>query len=88
MAMTRDEVKEKVLHVLGEQSLAPDYRKALKKEEADFREEMQLDDLDIVEIAMSLEETFGIDDISDEESEKIRTLTSTIDLVMGKLEKK
>jgi acyl carrier protein len=48
--------------------------------DASFAEDLGADSLDIVELVMDLEEEFGIE-ISDDESEKIKTVKAAIDYI-------
>jgi acyl carrier protein len=49
--------------------------------EASFREDLEADSLDLVELIMELEEQFGME-IPDEEAEKITTVEEAVDYVM------
>jgi acyl carrier protein len=46
-----------------------------------FREDLEADSLDLVELIMELEEQFGME-IPDEEAEKITTVEEAVDYVM------
>ncbi|MEW6636830.1 MAG: acyl carrier protein [Actinomycetota bacterium] len=48
--------------------------------EASFREDLEADSLDLVELIMELEEQFGME-IPDEEAEKITTVEQAVDYV-------
>ncbi len=48
--------------------------------EASFREDLEADSLDLVELIMELEEQFGME-IPDEEVEKITTVEEAVDYV-------
>jgi acyl carrier protein len=48
--------------------------------EASFREDLEADSLDLVELIMELEEQFGME-IPDEEAEKITTVEEAVDYV-------
>ena len=48
--------------------------------EASFREDLEADSLDLVELIMELEEQFGVE-IPDEEAEKITTVEEAVDYV-------
>jgi acyl carrier protein len=47
---------------------------------ASFREDLEADSLDLVELIMELEEQFGME-IPDEEAEKITTVEEAVDYV-------
>jgi acyl carrier protein len=48
--------------------------------EASFREDLEADSLDLVELIMELEEQFGME-IPDEDAEKITTVEEAVDYV-------
>ena len=54
------------------------------KPEASFVDDLNADSLDLVELVMSLEEEFGTE-ISDEDAEKITTVSEAVDIVAGKV---
>ena len=49
--------------------------------EASFRDDLEADSLDLVELIMELEEQFGME-IPDEEAEKITTVDEAVEYVM------
>jgi acyl carrier protein len=49
--------------------------------EASFREDLEADSLDLVELIMELEEQFGME-IPDEEAEKITTVDEAVEYVI------
>jgi len=49
--------------------------------DASFREDLEADSLDLVELIMELEEQFGME-IPDEEAEKITTVDEAVDYVV------
>ncbi len=53
--------------------------------EASFVEDLNADSLDLVELIMSLEETFSIE-IPDEDAEKIQTVRDAMDYLEERLE--
>lgn len=79
--MNEDEVYEKVKAVVVEQ-LGVSENEVTK--EASFVEDLGADSLDSVELLMALEEEFGTE-ISDEDAEKLKTVSDTIKYIKGKL---
>ena len=75
--MDREEILGKIQEItadrlgVDESDVTPD---------ASFREDLEADSLDLVELIMELEEQFGME-IPDEEAEKITTVQQAIDYV-------
>ncbi len=72
--MTKDEVYQKVKAIIIEQLGADDEAIVL---EANFRDDLEADSLDLVELIMAFEEEFG-GEISDEEAQKITTVGEAV----------
>ena len=51
--------------------------------EARFREELEADSLDLVELVMAFEEKFG-GEISDEDAQRIKTVGDAVNYLVGK----
>lgn len=76
MIFSRDDTQYKVMTIIAEKlSLAS----GNIKPEQTFKD-LGADSLDIVEIIMNFEESFGIE-IKDEDAERIKTITQAIDLI-------
>ena len=73
MASTEERVRSIVVDLLGvdEDRLTPDAR---------FREDLEADSLDLVELIMAFEEEFG-GEISDEDAQKITTVGQAISYI-------
>ena len=73
MASTEERVRSIVVDLLGvdEDRLTPDAR---------FREDLDADSLDLVELIMAFEEEFG-GEISDEDAQKITTVGQAISYI-------
>jgi acyl carrier protein len=73
MADTYSEIKEIIVELLGvdEVKVTPDAR---------FREDLEADSLDLVELIMAFEDKFG-GEISDEDAQKITTVGEAVKYV-------
>lgn len=79
MADTYEEIKAVIVELLGveESKIVP---------EARFREDLEADSLDLVELIMAFEEKFG-GEISDEDAQKITTVGEAVSYVNTHLKK-
>ncbi|MBN1311170.1 MAG: acyl carrier protein [Anaerolineae bacterium] len=73
MANTEDTVREIIVELLG-----VDESKVTR--EARFREDLEADSLDLVELIMEFEQRFG-SDISDEDAQKLENVGQVIDYI-------
>jgi acyl carrier protein len=80
MASTFEEVKAIIVDLLGS-----DPTKIVP--EARFREDLEADSLDLVELIMKFEEVFGTE-ISDEDAQKITTVGEAVNFVETQKAKK
>jgi acyl carrier protein len=71
MASTEERVRDIIIELLG-----VDASKITR--EASFRDDLEADSLDLVELIMEFEDKFG-GEISDEEAQKIETVGQAID---------
>jgi len=76
--MTKDEVFAKVKEITVEQ-LGVDEEEVTM--EASFRDDLEADSLDLVELIMAFEEEFG-GEISDDEAQKITTVSEAVAYLM------
>jgi acyl carrier protein len=73
--MSKEEIFEKVKAIIVDQ-LGVDEDKVTM--EASFRDDLEADSLDLVELIMAFEEEFG-GEISDDEAQKITTVGQAVD---------
>ncbi|MCC7451338.1 MAG: acyl carrier protein [Anaerolineae bacterium] len=73
MASTEERVRDIVVDLLGVDA-------ARVTPEARFREDLEADSLDLVELIMAIEEEFG-GEISDEEAQKITTVGEAVNYI-------
>ena len=78
---TKEEVYEKVKDIIIDQ-LGVDADKVTI--DASFREDLEADSLDLVELIMAFEEEFG-GEISDEEAQKITTVGEAVDYLSAQM---
>ncbi len=73
--MTRDDVLVRVKEIIVEQLGSDESKITLK---SSFRDDLEADSLDLVELIMAFEEDFG-GEISDAEAQKITTVGEAVD---------
>jgi acyl carrier protein len=76
MSFSPEETSQKVIAIIAEKLSMP----AQNISATSTFKDLGADSLDVVEIIMSFEETFGIE-IKDEDAEKIKTVGHAIDLI-------
>ena len=79
MSDTFSEIKEIIVELLGVDA-------SRVKPEAKFREDLEADSLDLVELIMAFEEKFG-GEISDEDAQKISTVGEAVKYIEEHLKK-
>ena len=79
--MDREEIFAKVKGLIIEQLGVDEDKVTL---EANFREDLEADSLDLVELIMAFEEEFG-GEISDEEAQEITTVGQAVDYLVKHL---
>lgn len=79
MALTKDEVYEKVKGVIVEQLGVSESEITI---EASYTDDLGADSLDTVELVMALEEEFSTE-IADEDAEKLTTVGKTVDYILN-----
>jgi acyl carrier protein len=77
--MTKDEIFEKVKDIIVDQLGADPDQVTM---DASFRDDLEADSLDLVELIMAFEEEFG-GEISDEEAQQITTVGQAVDYLAG-----
>lgn len=77
MASTEERVRAIIIDLLG-------VDESKIKREARFREDLEADSLDLVELIMKFEEEFG-GEISDEEAQKIETVGQAVDYLDSRM---
>ena len=77
----REEIFAKVRdHLATEREVAPDRITDATR----FREDLDADSLDLYELVMELEDTYGVS-MSEEEAERIKTVGDAVDFVAGRV---
>ncbi len=77
--MANEEVFEKVKGIIVEQLGVEESEITM---EASFRDDLEADSLDLVELIMAFEEEFG-GEISDDEAQKITTVGAAVEYLKG-----
>lgn len=77
--MSKEEVFEKVKEIIVEQLGVEEEKVTM---EANFRDHLEADSLDLVELIMAFEEEFG-GEISDEEAQQITTVGEAVNYLVA-----
>jgi acyl carrier protein len=81
MSLSRDEVMAKVReHLSTELEVDP----ATISDSTNFKQDLDADSLDLYELVMELEDSYGIA-VSEEEAARIETVGDAVDFVFGRL---
>ena len=73
--MTADDIKQAVLNILGD--IAPDEDLSNLKDDVPFREQLELDSMDFLDIVMELRKRYRIQ-IPEEEYTELASMDSTV----------
>ncbi|MDO5113437.1 MAG: acyl carrier protein [Planctomycetia bacterium] len=81
--MTKQEIREAVLEILKD--IAPDEDLSNLNDGVSFREQMELDSMDFLDIVMELRRRYHVD-IPEEEYTALASMTSTVEYLAPKME--
>jgi acyl carrier protein len=73
--MTRDEIRDEILDILGD--IAPDEDLSELKDEQSFREQMELDSMDFLDIVMELRKRHRVQ-IPEDDYVELASMRSTV----------
>jgi acyl carrier protein len=79
--MTRDEIKNTVLRILG--GVAPEADLTLIKPQVSFREQLDIDSMDFLNFAIGLSKELGVE-VSEADYPKVASLDGCVEYVMEK----
>lgn len=80
--MTKQEIREAVLSILAD--IAPDEDLSSLKDEVSFREQLELDSMDFLDIVMELRRRFKVN-IPEEEYTALGSMASTVEYLTPKM---
>ncbi|MBE6426046.1 MAG: acyl carrier protein [Thermoguttaceae bacterium] len=80
--MTKQEIREAVLEILSD--IAPDEDISELKDEVSFREQMELDSMDFLDIVMELRRRYKVN-IPEEEYTALNSMASTVEYLAPKM---
>ena len=81
--MTKQEIREAVLEILKD--ITPDEDLSNLNDDVSFREQMELDSMDFLDIVMELRRRYHVD-IPEEEYTALASMTSTVEYLAPKME--
>ena len=73
--MTPDDIREEILNIL--ENIAPDEDLSELKDDVDFREQLELDSMDFLDIVMELRKRYRIQ-IPEEEYDELASMQRTV----------
>lgn len=73
--MTRDDIREEILDILGD--IAPDEDLSDLKDDQSFREQMELDSMDFLDIVMELRKRYRVQ-IAEDDYVELASMDSTV----------
>ena len=80
--MTPDEIREEVLDIL--EDIAPDEDLSELKDDVSFRDQLELDSMDFLDIVMELRKRYRIQ-VPEEDYEKLASMSSTVDYLAPRM---
>ncbi|MBR0191404.1 MAG: acyl carrier protein [Thermoguttaceae bacterium] len=80
--MTKQEIREAVLDILSD--IAPDEDLSELKDDVSFREQMELDSMDFLDIVMELRRRYKVN-IPEEEYTALGSMSSTVEYLAPKM---
>lgn len=80
--MTKEEIRNAVLEILSD--VAPDEDLSDLKDELSFREQMELDSMDFLDIVMELRRRYKVN-IPEEEYPALKSMDSTVEYLAPKM---
>jgi acyl carrier protein len=79
--MTKDEIKNTVLNILG--GIAPEADLTLLKPQVSFREQLDIDSMDLLNFAIGLKKELGVE-VPEADYPKVASLDGCVEYVMEK----
>jgi acyl carrier protein len=80
--MTRDEIREEILDILGD--IAPDEDLSSLDDAVSFREQMELDSMDFLDIVMELRKRHRVQ-VPEEDYVQLASMSSTVEYLEPKM---